>query len=149
MKISFPFQVCRFATKLVPKKSFPDRPSEPKLTVPEPAAGLLVFDVQGLMGRIKGNRDFLRHLFGVFQKQYPEQRKAMKEALLAGQFTSVRTTAHSLKGNLSNLGGQRAAAAAALVQNCETEDPQHFGRLCDQLDASVRQFQEALSTFLQ
>ncbi len=64
-------------------------------------------DENELLNRIVDDRDFVKEVLGVFQKEYPKHLSALREALADGDAGMIDTEAQSLKeitGNLMDIG---------------------------------------------
>jgi HPt (histidine-containing phosphotransfer) domain-containing protein len=108
-----------------------------------------ILDEAPLLARVKSDLTFLHVIFEAFRRQYPDQRHEMRAAVAANDFVSIRTLAHSLKGNASTLGGVRVAGIAAeLMTAADKPDPASAKDLLGRLDVEVSLFQQAMQTLL-
>jgi HPt (histidine-containing phosphotransfer) domain-containing protein len=108
-----------------------------------------VLDETALLARVKSDMTFLHVVFEAFRRQYPDQRHDMRTALAANDLASVRTLAHSLKGNASTLGGSRVAEVAAEVMGASDDAASSaLPDLLRRLDVEVSQFQMAMTQLL-
>ncbi len=71
-----------------------------------------VLDVEGVMQRMDGDREFLRELVDMFFSDFPAQTIALKRAVTEKNFEHLQRDAHSMKSALGNLGAMRAHRAA-------------------------------------
>lgn len=74
-------------------------------------------DSQDLLDRIGGDREFLAELVGTFREDRTNQLEAIRSALESGDADRLTRAAHSLKGVLSNLAAQTAAARTAEIES--------------------------------
>ena len=59
-----------------------------------------------LLEKARGNRDFLKKLFGVFVEQQPLKLLEMRQALDGGDLKEVAFMAHTLKGGAATMGAE-------------------------------------------
>ena len=71
-----------------------------------------VLDREELMRRVEGNVALLRALVGTFETTHLEYLMRIRDAVDGGDFESLETSAHGLKGAVATLGGGRASAVA-------------------------------------
>jgi two-component system sensor histidine kinase/response regulator len=93
-----------------------------------------VIDVTELLARVEDDRDLIRDLLLIFREEFPAHLQAMRDAVNSMDAEKVAAEAHALKGMLSNLAANPAAAAAARLEQ--------LGR-----NREVSQFQEAFGSF--
>jgi two-component system, sensor histidine kinase and response regulator len=93
-----------------------------------------VIDVTELLARVGDDRDLIRDLLLIFREEFPAHLQAMRDAVNSMDAEKVAAEAHALKGMLSNLAANPAAAAAARLEQ--------LGR-----NREVSQFQEAFGSF--
>jgi len=83
-----------------------------------------VIDVEILNGirelQIPGEADFLTELIDIFLSESAAQMEKVEEQILAGDYTNLRRTAHSLKGASANLGARIFASYCAEVEALAT-----------------------------
>lgn len=72
-----------------------------------------VWDIADVMNRVDNDRELLRDLLVMFQKEFPQTIRSLDASIRAADTKNAVALSHKLKGMLSNLGGTRAAAAAA------------------------------------
>ncbi|MGB2652175.1 MAG: Hpt domain-containing protein, partial [Candidatus Acidiferrum sp.] len=87
-----------------------------------------------LLDRVDNDRELLRELLGIFKEDFPRTIRSLEEAVAAGDLKNSASLSHSLKGMLSNLGGTRAAEAAAKLEKLASSAGQN-GSLKDALSA--------------
>lgn len=108
-----------------------------------------VLDETALLARVKNDMTFLHVVYEAFRRQYPDQRHEMRAALAAKDFASLRTLAHSLKGNASTLGGSRIAEVAAEIMSASgNAATTQLHELLRRVDFEVSQFQLAMTNLL-
>jgi len=69
-----------------------------------------------LLERVDNDQELLRDLLNIFKEDFPLTMRSLESAVAAGDLKNSATLCHTLKGMLSNLGGARAAAAAARLE---------------------------------
>ena len=74
------------------------------------------FNFGELLDRVDNDRELLKELVEIFQKDFPAHRQELQAAVAAGDMKRVATTGHTLKGMFANLAAGRAASLAANVE---------------------------------
>lgn len=69
-----------------------------------------------LLSRVDNDRELLRDLLSIFKEEFPQQKRALQEAVERQDAKEVAVVSHTLKGMLSNLAVSRAAAAAGCLE---------------------------------
>ena len=69
-----------------------------------------------LLERVDNDRELLRELLALFKEDFPRTIRSLEAAVSSGDLKNSGSLSHTLKGMLSNLGGARAAAAAARLE---------------------------------
>ena len=77
----------------------------------------LVWNQADLLERVDNDQELLRELLTIFKEDFPRTLHSLDAAVAAGDFKRSATLSHTLKGMLSNLGGIRAAEAAAKLES--------------------------------
>jgi two-component system sensor histidine kinase/response regulator len=93
-----------------------------------------IIDMTELLARVEDDRELMRDLLLIFKEEFPRYVQALRDAVNSMDGEKVESTAHALKGMLSNLAANPAAAAAARLEQ--------FGR-----NREVSKFQEAFASF--
>lgn len=75
-----------------------------------------VWNQAALRERVDHDEELLRELLAIFNEDFPRMTKSLEAAVADGDLKSTGTLSHTLKGMLLNLGGERAAAAAAKLE---------------------------------
>jgi HPt (histidine-containing phosphotransfer) domain-containing protein len=73
-------------------------------------------DRQAILGRVGGDRAFLRELVGMFLEDLPGWVARIRAGLGAGDAEEVRTAAHTLRGSASLFGAGAACDAAGRLE---------------------------------
>jgi len=76
-----------------------------------------VWNQAALRERVDHDEELLRELLAIFDEDFPRMTKSLEAAVADGDLKSTGTLSHTLKGMLLNLGGERAAAAAAKLES--------------------------------
>jgi HPt (histidine-containing phosphotransfer) domain-containing protein len=74
------------------------------------------FNFADLLDRVENDRELLRDLLAIFKQDSPRHLLSLKEAVLHLEMKQVQASSHTLKGMLSNLSMDRAADAAANLE---------------------------------
>jgi PAS domain S-box-containing protein len=106
---------------------------------------LPVFDKAGMLDRLMNNTDLARKIAAVFRQNMPQQIKALRGYLEAGDGPDAASQTHSIKGASANLGGEALrAVACAIEQSLEVGDLASAARRLAELEAQFDRLQEAL-----
>jgi two-component system, sensor histidine kinase and response regulator len=82
----------------------------------EESVAKAVWDLSDLLHRVDNDQELLRELLAIFKEDFPRTLQALESALAGGNWKHTASLSHTLKGMLANLGGTRAAAAAARLE---------------------------------
>jgi HPt (histidine-containing phosphotransfer) domain-containing protein len=82
----------------------------------EKGSSKMTLDSAELLARVDNDRELLRDLLMIFKEEFPRHLLAVREAVEARDGKRVATAAHTLKGMLSNLAANEAAATAARLE---------------------------------
>jgi HPt (histidine-containing phosphotransfer) domain-containing protein len=69
-----------------------------------------------LLVRIDDDQELLCELLAIFKEDFPRSMRSLESALIGADMKNAAMLSHTLKGMLSNLGGTRAASAAARIE---------------------------------
>jgi two-component system, sensor histidine kinase and response regulator len=83
-----------------------------------------VVDFEELSVRLEGDRKLLFDLLAIFQEEFPRYQEALRGAIHSNDGARIATTAHTLKGMLSNLSAKRAAESAARIEQLGRKEHQ-------------------------
>lgn len=75
-----------------------------------------VWNQADLLLRVDNDQELMRELLEIFGEDFPRTMRSLESAVSAGDLKNSASLSHALKGMLSNLGGVRAAAAAARLE---------------------------------
>jgi len=75
-----------------------------------------IIDVSEFLMRVENDRNLARDLLEIFKEEYPRHLEALRDAVDSLDSVRVAAEAHSMKGMLSNLAAEEAAAAAARLE---------------------------------
>jgi PAS domain S-box-containing protein len=110
-----------------------------RLAKPAPApamsgGGAVIFDRDGFLARVLGDRDLARTVSRQFIDDMPAQLDELAEALVAGDFVRAARQAHRIKGAAANVGGEvLREGASGLESAMEGADLAMLGRRVDDL----------------
>ncbi len=96
-----------------------------------------VWNQAELLERVDNDQELLRDLLAIFKEDFPRTIRSLEAAVHGADLKSTATLSHTLKGMLSNLGGTRAAAAAAKLEQMANAGEK--APLRDALDALQRE----------
>ncbi|HLW68364.1 MAG TPA: response regulator [Gemmataceae bacterium] len=108
-----------------------------------------VFDKDGLLERVAGDRVFLKELIGLFIGDCPAQLADVREAIAQSNAAKLRRASHTFKGSISNFCASTAFEAIYRLELLGrsgdlTDAPSAY----DQLEAAVRILQSSLESLL-
>jgi PAS domain S-box-containing protein len=83
---------------------------------PRASSPAVVFDSQGVLERVQGDRKLLAELLNLFSEEYPQRQAELRKALEARDTKLLERAAHSLRGSAGNLGAAATASAAAALE---------------------------------
>mgnify|MGYP000954077805 CR=1 FL=1 len=75
-----------------------------------------IFDLEGALNRLGGDRELFQDVVGFFLEDSPGLLEQVRQGFAAGDAETVHRAAHSLKGLAAQLGGARAVDAARAVE---------------------------------
>ena len=114
-----------------------------------PASEKPVWDHEGLLKRVRGNETLLLSLLQQFLQDMPEQMTQFKQAVAGTDLARVASLAHSLKGVVGNLSGQRLFVLAAAMELAGgQEDKQEVEGLWPGLLSEYESLHEILTGYL-
>jgi HPt (histidine-containing phosphotransfer) domain-containing protein len=99
----------------------------------EESASKPAWNLADLLDRVDNDQELLRELLTIFKEDFPRTIQSLESAVAHGDSKNTASLSHTLKGMLSNLGGTRAAAAAAKLE--ETANAGEKTLLRDAFDA--------------
>lgn len=82
-----------------------------------------VLDYESSLQRMGDDHDLFREMVELLQVDAPALLHTLRQALLAGDGSTVHRTAHTLKGLASNFSAERAVAAAFEVEKLAKYPP--------------------------
>jgi CheY-like chemotaxis protein len=110
------------------------------------ANGGEVLDEAGLVALVSSDGQLLKELAGLFLEDSPLRLSEIRTALETGDFVTMRTAAHTLKGSAGSLCGQRTADAALRIELAAEEGNIAQAReVFPALSEEVVKLQEALN----
>jgi PAS domain S-box-containing protein len=108
-----------------------------------------VFNEGTALALLAGDRDALKEAVGLFLSGHPRQWTALKEAVERREARAIKRVAHTLKGQVGQLGaGSVAEAAGALEMLGNTGDLEHVGAAFATLAGKVARLIEAMQRWL-
>jgi len=106
------------------------------------------FDWQRALDSLDGNRQLLGELIDIFREESPKLRTEIETAIAAGDLTSLRRAAHTLKGALGHLAAGKARQIAEQVEElARGQNLQAARQLWPRLQSELDQLNPALAEF--
>ena len=109
-----------------------------------------VWDMADALDRVDQDQELLRDLLSIFEEEFPRAFGPLQAAVASGDLKSTAVLSHKLKGMLSNLGGTRAAEAAAKLEslaasNSKSQLEVAFGSLARESESLQSEFKAYLA----
>jgi HPt (histidine-containing phosphotransfer) domain-containing protein len=101
-----------------------------------------LIDLSALLKRVDNDRALMRELLGLFHEEYSQLITSLREAVHKNDTNLAQIAAHTLKGMLASLAADRAAAAAARI-----EDAARNGK-AEQLPGGLQSLETELDALL-
>jgi PAS domain S-box-containing protein len=112
----------------------------------EPSA--LVFDAQMALARVKGDRELLQDIVGLFFEETPALLTALRESIQGSDAQALVRAAHSLKGTVSSFGAPAARDAALRLEVMgRSGDLRYVEPTCAELEREIARLEQALAEF--
>jgi HPt (histidine-containing phosphotransfer) domain-containing protein len=112
-------------------------------------SSIVTFDPTELLARVDNDRELLHDLLKVFREEFPRHLRALRDAVESRDGKRVTVVTHTLKGMLSNIAANRAAAAAAhLEQMGRNEEGSAFQESFAAFDSEAMRLLSQLETYL-
>jgi len=89
---------------------------ETTAAAPRPAPARPVFDVDGLLGRVGGDRELFADVIRMFLDDYPTRLGNIAGALEANDAHALRIAAHALKGSAGSLGAVAVYETSSVLE---------------------------------
>ena len=93
-------------------------PSGAPQVVPSTTAAdtTLIFDLEGVLGRLDGDNELAAIVIAVFLEDIPAQIQTLKDFVKSGDTASSARQAHSIRGASANVGGDRLRNVASVME---------------------------------
>ena len=107
-----------------------------------------IFDPQGALAAIDGDRDILAQMVQWFLEQSPKLMDEVRNAASQNDHQALAAAAHKLKAQVGSFGAQNAYDAAARLEELATEqDPGGWKDALPAVEAAVAKLRSALIEF--
>jgi len=125
------------------------RPHLPTMPQAIPTAGTPILDLEELVDRCSGNREFAEKILEKFAKRSPESLERLAEAVKSGVDNEVARAAHTIKGAAGNVSAQRLTAAVAdMVQAARSHEQARYTELQQRVEEEFAACQAAIESLL-
>ncbi len=112
-------------------------------------ANIQVFDLDGLISRLMGDKDLAVKVTDGFLNDIPKQINALKDYLKNGDAVSAGRQAHSIKGASANIGGEAMRAVAFDLEEAGNKnDLEAILKLIPELEDQFALLKEAIIEFI-
>jgi CheY-like chemotaxis protein len=103
------------------------------------------FNSAALLDRVGGDIATFTKLISLFQTRAPEYLAVIEKAIACSDYRQLRHEAHSLKGAAANMGADRAAELASLIEKAVVEkDMESIRPLMERLTQEMERLKQAL-----
>ena len=75
-----------------------------------------IIDLKDVLERVQDDKELLLELFDIFQEDFVNKRKALAEAVTAGNIPKVKEVAHSMKGSSGNISAKSMYATCLQLE---------------------------------
>ena len=108
-------------------------------------AGPPVWDRKGMLERLMDDEDLAQTILKGFLEDIPQQIRALREFLKAGDREGAKRQAHTIKGASANIGGDRLRAVAyEMEKTAKTNDLKAAAQLMTELEEQFEQLQSTI-----
>ena len=108
------------------------------------------WDASAALARVDGDVPFLMELLNIFVAGCPKLIADLEDAVRAGNATSIKKSAHAIKGNVATLCAGAAFEAALLLETKgKNGDLQGVALDCQELKTRLREVQLAMVSFME
>ena len=103
-----------------------------------------VIDLKDVLERVQGDKELLADLFDIYQEDFVMKRKALGDAITAGDIAKIKEAVHSMKGASGNISAKPMYAAClkleSLVKEGKTDGIQEVASVIDGYFEEVKIF---------
>ena len=105
-------------------------------------------DLQAALARLRGDKEMLEEIIGLFFTEMPMLLSALREAVSRRDGPAIARAAHSLKGTASSFGAPAACEAALKVETIgRSGEMLHAERACVELEREIAHLTQVLAAF--
>jgi signal transduction histidine kinase/DNA-binding response OmpR family regulator/HPt (histidine-containing phosphotransfer) domain-containing protein len=120
----------------------------PPVAQTSPEAAAPVFDMEGVLERLMGDRDLAWAVIDGFLVDNRSQILELRNFLRSGNIDGSRRQAHSIKGAAATVGAERLRTTAfAMEQAAQAGDLHSVNNAMGELEANFLEFESAVKTF--
>ncbi len=80
-----------------------------------------VIDLKDALKRVQGDKELLAELFDIYQEDFVIKRRALGDAMAAGDIAKIKDLAHSMKGSSGNISAKPLHAAWLTLEGLAQE----------------------------
>ena len=104
-----------------------------------------VLDIEEVLDRVQDDKELLLELFDIFQDDYSEKRRQIKEAIGKNDIEQLRNIAHSLKGASSNISAKRIYSLFSQIEHLAAQgDISGIGEVMAKTESEYTALQSAI-----
>src|SRR5271168_3783777 len=75
-----------------------------------------IIDLKDVLERVQGDKELLVELLDIYQEDFVTKRKALGDAISAGDIGKIKEVAHSMKGSSGNISAKPLHAACLKLE---------------------------------
>jgi len=75
-----------------------------------------IIDLKDALERVQDDKELLAELFDIYQEDFVIKRKALGEAVTAGDISKIKEIAHSMKGSSGNISAKPLYATCLKIE---------------------------------
>lgn len=103
-----------------------------------------IIDLKDALERVQGDKELLAELFDIYQDDFVVKRRALGEAITAGNITKIKEVAHSMKGASGNISAKPVHAAClkleGLAKDGKTDGMQELASTIDKYFEEIKAY---------
>ena len=75
-----------------------------------------IIDLKDVLERVQDDKELLDELFDIYQEDFVIKRKALNDAIAAGDIAKIKEVAHSMKGSSGNISAKPLHASCLKLE---------------------------------
>lgn len=109
----------------------------------------VVFDAKAFSDRLSGDNALIREIINIFLDETPKSLRELEKTIEKKQQETAARLAHTIKGSVANVSGNKLHAVAARIENaCDSADWREAEALVPRLNRQFEMLERAMREFL-